>query len=289
MPYKNKEEQRKFQRVWAKKKSDKNLAAKIEERKKETTHINLKGDVIAWWELEESKFFKNAKDWDGCVKLVRQNLISRKTHRLVIASLAIKACLIERGGDRRSVSFINDINTPHTLKKFAKDTGMNYSTLWGWIQIKTIVIDRLPKDADYIDWSAARIAADYSRLHDKDAIEVYNLYKGQESNHRSAYYAIKYLRSVVTEIKRSGMRAATKKEMKEMKQYTKYISRFFKITKGKPHEVLDPRVNNHLDNIVLRANPTNEHGHRTVLTKSDITAAGDAVKAKSLPVRSPSV
>src|SRR4051812_510656 len=95
--------------------------------------------------------------WETYVRQAKELINQIHTNRMVVADLALKACL-RQGGDRRS---LDAESTQRSLKRFSAEIGLAYSTLWDWIQVKRYVNDKLPLcEVEYgLDYTAAKRTA----------------------------------------------------------------------------------------------------------------------------------
>lgn len=73
--------------------------------------------------------------------------LNRAKHRIV--ELALQVCDIQHGGGSHWSKF----DGTFTLRRFAKETGIHYRTLWGWIDVRRRIIGALApgdyKEEDY--------------------------------------------------------------------------------------------------------------------------------------------
>lgn len=154
MPYVLKEKQREFQRNWAamKKRNNKMIAG--------VTSVTNSGGIVTWEQLKSRTNFSHVKTFEECVSQAKTKPIGNRNGRIEVAALALRACEIKHGGDRRTKEFILNDNRL-TLKKFASDTSINVKTLYGWLNA-LFVIKSLPVGSQ-IDFTAARLVTERHR------------------------------------------------------------------------------------------------------------------------------
>ena len=68
-------------------------------------------------------------------KVLLGHLRNTNEYRMRIAGLAVEACEIVLGGHKGKDRY--------TLVQFAKDIGMNHSTLHDWVRVKTLIYDKI--------------------------------------------------------------------------------------------------------------------------------------------------
>jgi len=206
MPYALKEKQREFQRKWAAKKKGKerNLIERL------GVPAKLSSAIVTWEQLQDGRHkVKEARDWTGCVKIAQGFIMSRKVNRLAVAELAIKASVIQHGGNMRSL----DEDRP-TLKKFAYECGIHHKTMIDWCRIKRQVVDLLPPDEKFIDWQAARLA-----MEDKSKtckVKLYRRYSAADTGERNASLVMRYVRGLRTYLDTHGTKYLTSDEIVEL-------------------------------------------------------------------------
>lgn len=202
MPYKNKDEQRKFQAKWM---TDKNHAKKQKEREELGEYAFLVDKNRANWEdlSENDNVISKEKlsDWDACVIEAKRFVGKRTTNRLRIANLAVKACEIRHGG-------VADPDR-YTLSMFADAIGVNPKTLSDWVRVKKQIADHLPPGHKFFDMTAARLVFDYDensrQIRIKDAVAAYlHLISPEGKASRSAINCARYLNSLVYHLRKFG-------------------------------------------------------------------------------------
>lgn len=184
MAYKNKIEQRKFQREWARK----------------NRKVALPRGCISRKELSEIRKFTAFESVTECVNEAKKYFTAKKLNRIAVAAIAIRSIQIQHGGDRRTPNWEKDKST---LIGFARSIGVNYKTLHRWIEIKQTVIDKLPK-ADMIDWTAANEAVRHSYKIKKPAIELYPRFSREKGKFRKGALVSRYLSYAATFISENG-------------------------------------------------------------------------------------
>ena len=199
MPYANPEQQREYQRNWVK-------------LKKEKQHSSpMVKNIIYWDDLQDIKKIREIKDFQTCIKEAKRHLFSRKVNRIAVAELAIQACVIKWGGDRRTKNY-RDGKNGTTLKGFAKEIEISHKTLFGWIDVKTKIIDKLKKESGPVDWTAAQSALKHcSNKSGKNPIEFYDKYKNN-SSYRNAANVAKYLSVASNFIVKYGSKVFEKRD-----------------------------------------------------------------------------
>lgn len=228
MSYALKEVQREYQRKWA---NDKNKARRLEidrEKAEETTSFKLGSkNVVTWAELQ-GDYFREVGTWGACIKTSREYLIHRKTNKLVVAALAVRACNIRHGGDFKTDKFKQGFYGS-TIRKFAEEIGINYKTLWGWVGVKVQVIDILPKDIKQIDYTAAKLSLENKNKSPLSIEKLYERYSSKNSKTRAAYYVTRGLQSLASQLSVGGISAMTQEERKEALVHLRAINRAFGI------------------------------------------------------------
>ncbi len=173
MPYKSKEKQREVQRHWAAAKAKRTRA--VEGAKLDLIDIQpfahliqLKKGTVTWAELNQSDYFEKIDKWEDCVTLGKTYINHRRTNRLVVAALAVRACVIKHGGRKTKL-----VHSEPSLTAYAKEIGINFRTLWTWIEVKRRVVDHLPQGTEQIDFTAGMIAVRFAAKSGKDPVAFY--------------------------------------------------------------------------------------------------------------------
>lgn len=218
MAYADKDRQREYQRLWARNLKDKRVRANTGGSRQIYLHgdgqsFNLKRRSITWEELTREKIEK-IDSWDECIKKAKTFVLGRRADQLTIAALAIRACDIKRGGDRRSVDYKNEIEKKN-ISAFAKKIGVHHKTLQNWVFIKTKVIDELPENARIINWTAATKAYNnYARDGIKPA-EAYKRYSDEDPFVVKANVCSSYLRNSAKILTTLGTRGWRDEQVEE--------------------------------------------------------------------------
>ncbi len=75
-----------------------------------------------------------AKIWEMKIREARGLYLKLEHNRFKIAGLALSACDMRHGGDR---------DRRFTVKRFSQAIGIFHKTLYEWIKVKTLVVDKL--------------------------------------------------------------------------------------------------------------------------------------------------
>jgi len=97
----------------------------------------------------------NRKDatWEDCVSAAKVCVVRLTQYRMLIASLALKACEVRHGGGGHWNGFADY----KTITAFAKEIGIHRKTLSEWISHKRNVVDKLqPGEVDPTNWKLLR-------------------------------------------------------------------------------------------------------------------------------------
>ena len=137
---------------------------------------------------EEVVQSKQQEKWDAAVKRARNLVTSIASQRTEIVELAISVCDIVHGGGRHWRNFEHT----YTLLKFAKDIGMKYKTLHGWVQTYKLLKEHLPNEP--IDWSAGKRTLDRTRGMDTE--EVKKEYEFQLKRNGTPFRVFQIIRNV---------------------------------------------------------------------------------------------
>ncbi len=128
--------------------------------------------------------------WETNTAKSREMVKSRKEIQMKIASLAMEVCEITHGGGRKDI---------YTIKRFAKEVGINQSTLSNWLSVKRMVFDKMPKNISAQATYAQLL--DVARVIDSNAtrqevVKKYEENKSQDSGAKAVIYQTKHLRSL---------------------------------------------------------------------------------------------
>lgn len=153
MSYANKEVQREYQRAWIS-----NKKAKLESLNptKNLTAVAT-NDIVTWDQLQDvRKVYKQVQTWNECLELAEGLQSKGKWDRLKLAELALQACVIQQGGDRKTERYLKG-DYGRTLSAFASKLKINKRTMSKWVQIY-FLIQLLPKDTP-INFATADLAS----------------------------------------------------------------------------------------------------------------------------------
>ena len=183
MSYKDKDKQREYQRLWAQtKKKGENFQSQGRRDvfiRREDGSFNLKRASVTWEELSQVQIEK-LDSFDKCVKEGKKLVFGRRINRIAIASIAMRAVKIRVGGDRRSSEYQKSLDSKRTVASFSKELGISNRTLDTWIKIKTVIIDKLPKEIEEINWTAADKALDVWRKEGGDPQTIYQKFANED-------------------------------------------------------------------------------------------------------------
>lgn len=142
--------------------------------------------------------------------------------RFDIAALALKVCIIRKGGDQKTDKY----KTGRSLKDFAKQIGVCHKTLCEWVRIKRNVIDKLPEGLYFPDKYAAaqRTACKVSRKAKPEV--VVKAYKRELSDNSPQFYFDQLVRRTrlqanYLENPDNDLSKLTPESLQEMLDYTK--------------------------------------------------------------------
>lgn len=213
-PYADTIRQREYQRNWARRTS-------IYKRK--DGELKISASVVTWEMLQDINHFDELTKYEQCTELSKKYITGNRTNRLAVAALAIQACKIKQGGDVKSKKFIEGVYGK-TLRQFSVDIKMHYKTLHGWVAAKTLVIDRLPKSEQMIDWTAADNAVRRGKRDPKEIIE--NYFKFKDGNYRTSANVIRYLSHVLGSLEKMGTTGMSHEQKIQLKELINRLSRW---------------------------------------------------------------
>lgn len=199
--YALREKQREYQREW--------LRAKKERLFKEDPSTGsefrvLRSGVVTWEELQDG-FYLKVNSYAECVSKAKDRLETKRSDRLAIAALAMRACEIRHGGDRRTQKYKE--SQDRTLKKFASDIQVNLKTLHSWVRAREFIMEYVPKDSP-IDFTAAIIASQggvFKKNNPNESpLDLYQRLLRQDGPARDAYNAIRALGAVESVLRKRG-------------------------------------------------------------------------------------
>lgn len=222
MPYVDKDRQKEFQRLWARNRKDKryrNLSLRKDVITNSDGTLNISRRVVTWGELNKLDL-KKIHTWKECTLKAKSIIIGRKTNKIHVAALAIRACEIKHGGDRRTEDSKEKIKT--SLKAFSKDIGINHSTLWNWVKIKTMIIDKL-EPMKTIDFSAARNALDHVSKHGGSVKAAYSKFINEDPFDNRGRMLNRYLKNSFAILNTYGTQHFSKDALKEARITNSHI------------------------------------------------------------------
>lgn len=222
MPYIDTEKNREYQRLWAKNKKDKRMRSKGRDShyKLEDGSFNLNRRVVTWAELNQDSVDK-IQTWEECVKKASGFVFGRRINRLQIAALAIRACVIKQGGNRKG-DWINDVDTKKNLTNFATKIKVNRKTLSNWVYIKVKIIDQLDHKREEVNWTAAAEAWKNIKKFSSPSA-AYKKFDTQDPFERRANDAVRYLKNAASILSTFGNRGFSEDQIKESKIHIKHI------------------------------------------------------------------
>ena len=190
MAYKNIEQQRKCQREWAAKKA---AATK--------TTVDIKRGTPSWDAVVPVSEYKGLKTLGQCAQAAAKLINRNKTNRFGVAALALRVCEITHGGVRRGAR-----PEANTLQLFSTAIGVNYKTLWDWVDAYRFVQKHLPKDTERVRYTAIRDAIWWSNRTKEDPAQLYQAFATRTDNRRGVFEAIKRMRVGMTFLKKNGLK-----------------------------------------------------------------------------------
>lgn len=208
MAYKDKIKQREFQRRWA---------AKKRINKDGTKKLN--NSYIFKEQLEPLKEIEKLKTWDECIQLASKFVVKKNTNRLEIATLAMKACELKLGGDRRTANYQEKMGT--TLCAFAKEISLHRKTLHEWVRLKRFVDRSAPTDIKPVNLA---IATHVMRWWAEEKYQEAYEYFEAHPNAYHASYSVRYLGSVLHSVKKYGLKSLHKDQKKDLANKWKELS-----------------------------------------------------------------
>lgn len=198
MSYKNKDQQREYQREWA--------------RKNKKPSQSLSKGIIYWKDVQEDiAKIRDIKDYASCVKEAIKYIHTRKVNRVAVAELAIQACTIKWGGDRKTAKF-HEGSRKTTLREFAVSIGVSYKTLYRWVEVVQKILMHLKESDGTLDWTAADNAVKRATI--SSGLSAMSVYKKQKSNpkYRNGMLNARYFGFVVNYIAKYGKEGFSKED-----------------------------------------------------------------------------
>ncbi len=208
MPYKSKEERRKYAREWA--------------RERAKFRPKIKPVSFA---LSQIPDFKDVKTYEKCVEKAAAMVANKKLSQLIIGRLALRACHIKWGG-RVDPS----VEAP-TLTQFAKEIGVSNKTLTDWVKAVRL-IEKLPQNTEY-RYADCHFAIRESAKSGVDASEIYSELISETTNLKRVLLVERFSGSLIYTLKKIQPHEIENRELAAIKNLMAQIQVFFKGTKGK--------------------------------------------------------
>lgn len=208
MAYSSREQQQKYQREWVQRKKD--GISKLD-RKTGNSSRPIKGGIVTWEELQNAVKYDAIKTYDECVEGARKFMETKRTDRLAVAALAIRACEIKWGGSRRHYSSDDE----KTVVGFAKAIGIHYKTLINWLRVLYFIRANIPKEAP-IDYTAANIMIRDKAKSANDVLKDYTELLDPTSPARSSYNVLRFLSSARAALAMRGVAGWPKDKIEEL-------------------------------------------------------------------------
>lgn len=222
MSYALPEKQREYQRLWArKKKLRQNEEVKIENKDGSTF---LGRNVVTWDELHsEMRAAAKLKSWGECVKKSKDYIRGTRVDRFAVAALAVRACDIKAGGDRRSKKW--EKKDWKCLHDFSKDIGVAYKTLQGWTRAYKIATTL--KSNKPIDYTTARNVAHMSYKNPEIDVQAeYDKLVGLSTKHKQAKRVVKYLGTAAGYLTTYGTSGFDLADMEKAEFFARTINKY---------------------------------------------------------------
>lgn len=87
--------------------------------------------------LEKKKRKVTPQEWEAAIRKARQYTAGYHRARWIIADLALSVCDVSLGGRKGP--------TVYSIRRFADEIEIDSKTLYQWIRVKRLVLDKLPK------------------------------------------------------------------------------------------------------------------------------------------------
>jgi len=226
MPYALKERQREYQRRWAK---NRKAVNDISSHRRDTivvngSPINLKLNTITWIDLMKGTEAK-AKTFNECVVAAKKFIMIRRTNRMAVASLVLRACKIKHGGK------FSEEDQKLTLTAFAKKTNIHPKTLNDWVRLKTQVVDNLSGE-EVVDLTAAASALNNIRGFNGDGRAAYFHYANEDPFKRRALLVESYIRNAHQSLQTFGPTGYNEDAKQRIRGMLEYINACFRVKGG---------------------------------------------------------
>lgn len=193
MPYKDKLRQREAQREFARRKAAKAKALR--------PAITLAEGEKNWRPLLPKPELAKLTTFKACAIAASKFIVKGKTNCMAVAAIALRVCEIEQGGPMRGVNRKNLL----TIKKFAHAIGVNYKTLYGWIEAQRFAAKHLPDETKHIAYTAIRDTIYYARRTGQNPEELYKRFATKSDPKRGAFQLIKRIRYGLKFLKMHGL------------------------------------------------------------------------------------
>ena len=197
MPYVNVEKQKEFQRKWVAAKA--RAVFEREQAKLPEAFRGLKKKFTTWEQLEDTN--TKVGNYAACVIEAKKLIIPQQTDKLRVAALALRACRIVHGGDRRAPNWETAHTNKPTLARFAKDCGANKKTLWTWVTVYAFLKDVVGKDLP-LDFTAGFLTVRSG----KRTLETYLGFLKPDSPKRRTYNTLRIIGSAHYAVTKYGVK-----------------------------------------------------------------------------------
>ncbi len=144
---------------------------------------------------------RRQKLWDMCVSEAKELVKLRQEMRWDIVKLAEKCCVVHHGGHNAELRY--------TVKKFAAEIGITYTTLIEWMRLKRQVFDNLDKDQQkrasmtdlrFIDQNLQGVSKTDSKFPDRVKSAYRRMAKTSQSTIKMQKY-VRHLKSIQFNVK----------------------------------------------------------------------------------------
>lgn len=205
------------------------LRPEVFQKQKEDAHAKIKSQLPTTESYEitvtpatahEAPVLESA--WSAAVGEAKGLVYVINKARFDIASLALKVCIIRKGGDQKTDKY----KTGRSLKDFAKQIGVCHKTLCEWVRIKRNVIDKLPEGLYMPDKYAAAQRTACHITKQASPREVEKHYRREVNNDSPQFYFDQLvkrarLQSYYLENPENKLSKLSKQSVQEMLDYTK--------------------------------------------------------------------
>lgn len=174
------------------------------------------------------------KKWQFYVDQGQQLIDKMGEDRLKVAELAIAACDIHHGGG----AHWNNFEGVYTLTRYAKEVGISYKTLHGWVRVKTNVYDKLQIAGAKVDvisqWRIMNRVVDRCTKEDtpEQVLEKFKKWDIKEDFNHQRYLmmTLRKMRSFANylEMKKPSKKHFDKGDLDELLHHAKVIGKWAK-------------------------------------------------------------